>query len=174
MIDSIPPLPMTYWVVPGRFLAGPQPLVIQLSSPHETIETIVSAGINAFIDLTYPAEMMGHTYLPILEKMTDHPDIRYFNLPIRDFGLPTHEVMRDIQDRIKLMLDQNSNIYLHCYGGIGRTGTVVGCYLVEQGMTGEQALEQIKFLRKDFGRMYMPSPETRSQVEFVLNWKKPG
>ncbi len=117
---------------------------------------------------------MGHTYLPILEQMKDRTDIRYFNLPIRDFGLPTHEVMRGIQDRIKLLLDQGSNIYLHCYGGIGRTGTVVGCYFVEQGMTGRQALEQINFLRKDFGRMFMPSPETRSQVEFVLNWKKPG
>ena len=62
MTNTPPPLPVTYWVVPGRFLAGPQPLVIQETSPHQTIETFVSGGINAFIDLTYPAEMLGHSY----------------------------------------------------------------------------------------------------------------
>jgi hypothetical protein len=172
MTNTTPPLPVTYWVVPGRFLAGPQPLVIQETSPYQTIETLVSGGINAFIDLTYPAEMMGASYKPIIEKMTDHPGIRYFNHPIRDFGLPTQEVMRGILDRIKNLLDESCNIYLHCYGGIGRTGTVVGCYLVEQGMTGNQALEQITELRKDLSWMRVPSPETRSQRDFILNWKK--
>src|SRR3712207_6971239 len=33
--------------------------------------------------------------------------------------------------------------YVHCWGGIGRTGTVVGCYLVEHGMDGEQAIAAI-------------------------------
>jgi hypothetical protein len=172
MTNTLPPLPVTYWVVPGRFLAGPQPLVIQETSPHQTIETLVSGGINAFIDLTYPAEMLGHSYQPIIEKMTDHPVIRYFNHPIRDFGLPTQEVMRGILDRINYLLDEGSNIYLHCYGGIGRTGTVVGCYLVEQGMTGSQALKQIADLRKDLSWMRVPSPETTSQRDFILNWKK--
>ena len=34
-------------------------------------------------------------------------------------------------------------VYVHCWGGVGRTGTVVGCWLVRHGRTGEQALEQI-------------------------------
>ena len=78
MTDIPPPLPVTYWVVPGRFLAGPQPLVIQASSPHQTIETFVSAGINAFIDLTYPAEMLGHTYLPITREDDRSPGYSLF------------------------------------------------------------------------------------------------
>ena len=31
-------------------------------------------------------------------------------------------------------------MYLHCWGGVGRTGTVVGCWLVRHGRTGDEAL----------------------------------
>ena len=79
--------------------------------------------------------------------------------------------MRQVLDSIENLLEQGRNPYLHCMGGIGRTGTVVGCYLVEQGFTGEQALAQIMTLRQNPGRLWGSSPETNAQKEFVLNWK---
>ena len=35
-----------------------------------------------------------------------------------------------------------SNVYIHCRAGIGRTGLVAGCFLVEQGRDGDRALER--------------------------------
>ena len=34
-------------------------------------------------------------------------------------------------------------VYVHCWGGIGRTGTTVGCWFVRHGRTGDQALAEI-------------------------------
>ena len=31
-------------------------------------------------------------------------------------------------------------VYVHCRAGIGRTGTVIGCYLAEQGLDGPAAV----------------------------------
>jgi protein-tyrosine phosphatase len=69
-------------------------------------------------------------------------------------------------------LQAGKKIYLHCWGGIGRTGTTVGCYLVRGGKTGEDALRQLaewwKSVPKSFYHQH--SPETYEQMEFVRNW----
>jgi hypothetical protein len=82
--------------------------------------------------------------------------------------------MAGILSAIDSALAEGRNIYVHCWGGIGRTGTTVGCYLVRQGLTGEQALAQLAGLWKDVPKSsYFPrSPETDRQVKFVLNWDK--
>ena len=79
--------------------------------------------------------------------------------------------MREIQQLIAASLAGGHVIYVHCYGGIGRTGTVVGCYLVEQGSTGEEALRTIRHLRKNTPSAGIRSPETVDQRSFVENWK---
>ena len=48
--------------------------------------------------------------------------------------------MRRIQDEIASALAAGRNVYIHCRAGIGRTGLVAGCFLVEQGRDGERAL----------------------------------
>ena len=164
----------TYWVIPGRLLAGPHPLNMPGFYPEQSIDALISIGINAFVDLTGSNEIPGFSYLPLIQDRSDIPDIRYFNHPIQDFAIPTPAVMRQVLDSIGNLLALGCNPYLHCMGGIGRTGTVVGCYLVEQGFTGEQALAQIMILRQNLGRLWGSSPETDEQREFVLNWKSPN
>ena len=56
-------------------------------------------------------------------------------------------------------------------GGIGRTGTVVGCYLARHGYaSGQKVLELIKSLRKYTEDHTQPSPETWEQIDMVLSW----
>ena len=78
--------------------------------------------------------------------------------------------MEKILKTITDVLANGENIYLHCWGGRGRTGTVVGCYLVQQGIPAEEALEQIRRWRQPTPRAYFPSPETNSQLMMVLTW----
>ncbi len=58
-------------------------------------------------------------------------------------------------------------IYVHCWGGHGRTGTVIGAWLVKEGMNAKQALDQIKSQRllSLFGEA--PSPQTPEQIEVI-------
>ena len=69
-------------------------------------------------------------------------------MPIHDVSTPTQAQMARILDAIDAALAVGHAVYLHCYGGIGRTGTVVGCYLVRHGMDGEEALAEIARLRQ--------------------------
>ena len=71
-------------------------------------------------------------------------------------------------------LQAGHKIYLHCWGGIGRTGTTVGCYLVRQGKTGAEALEQLSAWWRSVpkSQYYAHSPETAAQKDFILHWSQ--
>jgi protein-tyrosine phosphatase len=78
--------------------------------------------------------------------------------------------MMRILDTLDGVLTAGHVVYLHCWGGIGRTGTVVGCHLVRRGMTGEQALAAIARMRQDTPDESKVSPETPDQTRLVLRW----
>jgi len=74
-----------------------------------------------------------------------------------------------VLDAIAGDLQIGKTVYVHCWGGIGRTGTVVGCHLVERGRTGQEALETIRALRSSVPDLRL-SPETKAQRQMVINW----
>jgi len=167
------PIPESYWVEPDRFLAGEYPGSFDLNHACQKIETFVKSGFNTFIDLTRPHELIPYeSILKDLAKIYGC-DWSYHRFPIRDYDLPTRETMVTILDKIDASLSANCKVYLHCWGGVGRTGTVIGCYLVRRGFTGEQALAQLAEWWKEMPkRLHYPrSPETDEQVEFILKWK---
>jgi protein-tyrosine phosphatase len=77
-----------------------------------------------------------------------------------------------ILDAIDSAVDSESPVYVHCWGGVGRTGTVVGCHLIRHGMSAEKALERVDALYKTRPRdpYLRTSPETAEQFDFVRNW----
>ena len=69
--------------------------------------------------------------------------------------------------------DKGKMPYVHCWGGIGRTGTVVGCWLARHGGGGEDALNQLKQLWTNCTKSAIRnSPETDEQENFILNWRQ--
>ncbi len=146
-----------YWVVPGRLLAGPYP------GSRERVQHLLDLGVTYFVDLTEAGD-----YTPWL------PDgVGYRRMPIPDFDVPSPEQMRRTLALIEGALAEGRVVYVHCLGGCGRTGTVVGCYLVEQGMPGEAALEEIARLRDEVAAVG-DSPETAAQYAMVRGWVRTG
>ena len=79
--------------------------------------------------------------------------------------------MDAILDAIEQAHSREQPVYVHCWGGRGRTGTVVGCYLAEQGIAaGEDALKMIVRLRRREETSTTSSPETDAQREMVRTW----
>jgi protein tyrosine/serine phosphatase len=164
----------SYWVKPGRFLAGEYPAAPFIERARARISGLLDIGINTFLDLTIPKELPP--YLPVLNEQARLRDMEaeYKRFPILDRYIPTHVTMTEILDTIDSALAEDRNVYLHCWGGIGRTGTTVGCYLVRHGLTGEQAIAQLAEWWKDVPKSaYTPRiPETDRQVEFILKWEE--
>jgi protein-tyrosine phosphatase len=98
--------------------------------------------------------------------------VAYQRFPIQDWFTPSREKMVEILETIEGARTEGKKIYLHCYGGLGRTGLVVGCYLSNHGMPGLMALEKIMELRKEIAGDPKRSPETEAQRKMVMEWNK--
>lgn len=162
----------SYWVERGRLLAGPYPGDPDAAAERHKLDAFLDLGIRRFLDLTEAGEHSPYT--PLLGQLAGARvlDVEHTRMAIPDFGVPATARMRAILDRLEAELAHDEPVYLHCRGGAGRTGTVVGCYLVERGNSPERALEQIAADRRglDSKRREWSSPETEEQRRFVLAW----
>jgi predicted protein tyrosine phosphatase len=172
MSDSKQGIPDSYWVVPERFLAGEYPFAANEAEGSRKLRWLLDQGIDFCLDLTEAGESSLKLYFPVLTQEAARlgREVLHQRLSIPDMGVPQPPHMRRILDQLDEALSQGRTVYLHCYGGIGRTGTVVGCYLVRHGMSGPQALAQIARWRTATPDGWKPSPETRPQTDLVLRW----
>jgi protein-tyrosine phosphatase len=96
----------------------------------------------------------------------------HLRLPIRDMGVPSPATMEKILNTIDAALDRGQPTYVHCWGGYGRTGTVVGCYLARHGIArGPAALAHLACLRQPASDADQPSPQTAGQCAMVEAWR---
>ena len=164
MIDS------SYWLVEGELLAGGYPSSFSASIARKKLEAILDAGVRSFIDLTESHELAPYDELLFELARARDIEVSYQRISIRDLGVPAEDVMTAILDRIRSEIAAGRPVYVHCWGGIGRTGTVAGCWLVEQGLACDEAFERIRTLRRHTPDRWTRSPETDNQREFVRGW----
>jgi Polymorphic toxin system, DSP-PTPase phosphatase len=172
MVTYANKIPDSYWVLPGRFLAGEYPCSVNEDEARGKLRWLLEQGVDYWLDLTETGEAGLEPYVPLLgeEAARTGREVVHTRLSIPDMGTPTPQHMRRILDQLDEALQAERTVYLHCYGGIGRTGMVVGCYLVRHGMSGPQAIAQIANWRSATPDGWKPSPETRPQTDLVLRW----
>lgn len=164
------PIPDSYWLVPGKLLAGEYPGAKTKDEARHKLRSFLNAGVSFFLDLTEENERL-EPYAPLLLEESERP-VEHKRMPIPDLGVPSTDLMREIQQVITSALAAGHTVYVHCWGGIGRTGTVIGCYMVEQEMSGIEALAEIRRLRRDTPDGWKKSPETHAQEDFVKSWRR--
>jgi hypothetical protein len=172
------PFDRSYWVVPGRLLAGLYPSSENPDEASQKLQRLLDVGVSHLIDLTesgetnYNGVMLGNYTFELSYLAGVH------NVPltcnrhsIPDLGVPTVAMMKMILDEIDEAIKSGKTVYVHCWGGRGRTGTVVGCYLARHGMAvGDRALNMIRWLRRTDAKAHTEAPETPAQKAFVRSW----
>jgi hypothetical protein len=140
MVTQLPPKPdpNTYWVVPGKLLAGEYPGARDSEEAGSRLRKFLAAGVRHFIDRTEVGELTPYAEL-LAEEVGSGTS--YERFPIRDVSVPEEpKTMAEIITTIDRAMAEGGIIYVHCWGGIGRTGLAVACWLQERGQTPDEAL----------------------------------
>ena len=107
-------------------------------------------------------EILG---VPDFEMRVRETGIRWYHFPIEDGGVPkTYELdlFRQIINCIVKEILNGEKVFIHCRGGIGRSGTVVCQSLKQMGYTPKQALSLTRTWRHG-------AVENKLQEDFVFN-----
>ena len=168
------PIANCYWVEPGKLLAGEYPIDLDEKTSLEKLLALKDGGVTAFIDLTEANEPAGGTPLRPYADLLESASHRRF--PIRDTSIPdSPELTTNILDTIDRHINAGQTVYVHCWGGVGRTGTVVGCWLARHGYRGQAALDRLEMLWQACPKSdYRDSPESESQRDYVRHWGETG
>ena len=160
-------------------VAGAYPGDLHPAKAAAKIRAILDVGVTCFLDLTEHDEL--HPYEPELraEAEARRIAVRHVRRPIRDMRTCVPREMTAIMQAIREAIAAGEKVYVHCWGGIGRTGTVVGCWLVEQGMPPDEALTTVNALFRTMSadkvaRHSEGSPQTHAQRAMVRTWRQPG
>jgi protein-tyrosine phosphatase len=146
-------------IEPGRLIAGRHPCAWGSENASAEVAELAAAGVTLFLDLTQSGE---------LEPYASHvePPARYVNRPIRDFSIPARDALVATLDEIDAEIDSGGLVYVHCWAGCGRTGVVVGTWLVRHGVAPNEALRRIADARG------LGCPQTLEQRVYVLDWRR--
>lgn len=176
------PIPDSYVTREGAVAAGaypgspPSATSVQAS---EKLAAFLDSGLTVFIDLTGLDEGL-QPYAHALRELGERRgiNITHQRFPIADMGICEPAQMSAILDAIDAHVAAGRAVYVHCWGGVGRTGTVIGCWLARHGHTGDDALAEVARLfctmsaEKLERHKRWGSPQTEAQRAMVRSWSE--
>ena len=167
LVFPMKPIRNSYMVM-DRVYAGEYPREYDDKKSVDKIKQFERFGITHFIDLTEESELRPY------DQMLASP-MQHIRFPIHDVSIPANiESVKDLIGQIQGILNENdrNKVYIHCWGGVGRTGTIVGCLLSHQHNYDYR--ETMGALKKAFSdcpkSAYRETPETKEQRDFIARY----
>lgn len=141
---------------PGNFSFVVEGVLAGLARPSDDdIGALPSHGIAGLVSLTEA---------PLNRDAVANRGLKYLHLPIRDFGVPSMEAVEAFVDFVRrVRTDGGGAAAVHCGSGMGRTGTLLACFLVSEGRGAAEAVAEVRRLRPG-------SIETDGQERFIASW----
>jgi atypical dual specificity phosphatase len=126
------------WIEPDILAASAIPI------DAKDLQSLHDQGVRAIISLTeWPLTLFKSLPMEVFSAL----DITYLHTPVPDQHPPTIEQAHTILQFVEQMRQQQRAVLVHCHAGIGRTGTILHLYYIAQGLSFEQAREQVKLRR---------------------------
>jgi protein-tyrosine phosphatase len=201
--DIFGPLDESNWVIPNKLIAGAFPGFVFDAENTDSLIKILNCGVNRFVcmqeeynPLTPESEWRSVLYRKnpiirpyfkdvqnIIQNKADYPtlktdvvEVTFDHCPIKDCSIVADEIVFDLAKKLVDAIRNGDVIYLHCWGGHGRTGVMV-CLILHlmYGLTADESLKRCQLLH-DARKRYIAvsSPQTfaqQEQVRRIINTK---
>ena len=93
-------------------------------------------------------------------------DVNYLHVHSNDMGIPEFSDLVNSVDFIHQRITNDEPVMVHCLAGLGRTGTILACYLIKyKDMTANDAIEKVR--QESHG-----SIQSFSQEEIIFRFEK--
>lgn len=139
------------WLIEGEIAGMAKPA----SSVYD-FEFLKENGFEAIASLTD---------FPLNETLVEEFGFSVKHIPVRDFEAPTLEQVEDFIAFAEKARAEGKKLVVHCDAGLGRTGTILACYLVSKGYNAAKAIEEVRAKRPG-------SIETFEQEELVVKYEE--
>ncbi|MDO8056791.1 MAG: dual specificity protein phosphatase family protein [Candidatus Hermodarchaeota archaeon] len=96
-------------------------------------------------------------------QMVEAVGLEYHYIPILPYGTPSLQQISAFVELVNRNRQKNRPVAVHCYMGWGRTGTLLAAYLVNEGMSASDAIDEVR--KKRPGSIETGGQE---QVLFIL------
>lgn len=139
------------WLLPDEIAGMARP-----ASAVPDFEFLRELGIDAIVSLTE---------YPLQKAFIEEFGFEYKHVPVEDLTAPSLEQIDEFVRFATKVCGAGKKLVVHCGAGIGRTGTMLACYLVHKGYSARRAIEEVR--RKRPG-----SIETPEQEEIIALYEK--
>jgi atypical dual specificity phosphatase len=141
------------WVIPGRLAGARGP------TTDRDLKVLSDLGVSLVVRLT-EARL-------VTTEQVQQAGLEDLHDPVPDFGAPTLEQMQRIVERVQRAMLSGRAVVISCFAGCGRTGTMLSCCLVAQGLSAEAAFRFMDLI----GRPHSETEEQRDAVRrFASCW----
>jgi len=116
------------WLLDNKLAGSGMP------TTHSEIDWVVKQGVRSIVTMT--EESLPYSWIK---------DVKYLHVPTEDFSAPGMEQIDQAVEFIDQRIRNNEPVMVHCAAGIGRTGTILACYLVKyQKLSTKDAIEKVR------------------------------
>lgn len=133
------------YIIPGVLAGSSMP------RGRQDLERLVNEGIEVLV--TAMEESLN-------EDLVKDVGLEYHYYPVPPYGTPTLQQINDFVDLVNTNRVKNRPVAIHCFMGWGRTGTLLAAYLISEGMSADEAINEVREKRSG-------SIETRGQEQIL-------
>lgn len=113
------------------------------------IEVIKNQNYKAVVCLVPDQELKLYGVGDLIDSY-NNAGIQYLHQPVFDQGVPSNDQAHLISDWIDARFHENQNVLVHCVGGLGRSGTIAACYLIDKaGYNAQAAIAKVRAVRSN-------------------------
>ena len=140
------------WLIEGK-LAGSA-----IPTSFEEIKWLVDGGVKSIV--TVREESLDDDWIK---------NINYLHIHSNDMGVPEFEDLVKAVDFIHQRITNNEPVMVHCLAGLGRTGTILACYLIKyQKLSADDSIQKVRESRPGSIQSF-PQEEIIFQFEKSIN-----